>query len=151
MLTDQERKILRALGKDARASFRKLAKRVGLAPATLIQKVRGLEEKGVVRRYIADVDAEKLGYDVTAFIEVQSKRGMHLAAEKALATLPNVCAVYDLTGSFDFVIIAKFKGRDELSRFVRGLLLTDQVERTNTRIALSTVKEDYGSIGLADR
>lgn len=149
MLTDSEKKILRAISKDSRASFRKLAKRVGIAPATLIQHVRGLEESGVIRRYTADLDFEKLGYTITAFIEVQSKRGMQLETEKALAALPSVCAVYDLTGPFDFIIVAKFKDRDDLSSFVRKLLLMEPVERTNTRIALSTLKEDFSSVGSA--
>jgi len=151
MLTDSEKKILRALGKDPRASFRKLAKRAGLSPATLIQKVRGLEGKGVIRRYSADLDPEKMGYTITALVEVQAKRGMQLRAEKELAGLANVCALYELTGSFDFAIIARFRDRDELSKFVRELLLTEPVERTNTRIVLASLKEDFSGASLAGR
>ena len=53
------------------------------------------------------------------------------------------CAVYDVTGGTDVVVIAKFRSRAELSSFVKGLASIPHVESTNTRIALGTVKEDF--------
>ena len=63
--------------------------------------------------------------------------------ESEIARLPNVCCVYDVTGLTDAVIIAKFKTREELSKFTKRLLSIPYVERTNTHVVLTTVKEDF--------
>ena len=54
-----------------------------------------------------------------------------------------MCAVYDITGSTDTIIIAKFKERDELSKFVKGLADIPNVENTITHVVLNTEKEDF--------
>lgn len=54
-----------------------------------------------------------------------------------------MCAVYDITGLTDMVIIAKFKNRKDLSNFVKRDLSMPYVERTNTHVVLLTVKEDF--------
>lgn len=73
-------------------------------------------------------------------------KGKILELEKQLRLFPNVCAVYDITGLTDVIIIAKFRNRRELSNFVKNDLKPPYVERTNTHIALITVKEDFGFI-----
>lgn len=57
--------------------------------------------------------------------------------------MPNVCAVYDVTGLTDAMVIAKFKNRKDLSDFTKTLLAMPFVERINTHVVLTTVKEDY--------
>ncbi|MEM3589695.1 MAG: Lrp/AsnC ligand binding domain-containing protein, partial [Candidatus Bathyarchaeia archaeon] len=63
--------------------------------------------------------------------------------EREVAKLPNACAVYDVTGDVDAIVIAKFKKREELSKFTKGLLALPFVERTNTHVILTTIKEDF--------
>jgi DNA-binding Lrp family transcriptional regulator len=63
--------------------------------------------------------------------------------EKEIARLPNVCCVYDITGLTDAIIIAKFKKREELSKFTKRLLSMPFIERANTHVVLTTVKEDF--------
>jgi DNA-binding Lrp family transcriptional regulator len=63
--------------------------------------------------------------------------------ENEIARLPNVCCVYDVTGLIDAAIIAKFRNRDDLSKFTKRLLSIPYVERTNTHVVLATVKEDF--------
>ena len=60
-----------------------------------------------------------------------------------MSKLPNVCAVYDVTGLTDAMVVAKFRSRRELSKFTKGLLAMPYVERTNTHVVLTTVKEDF--------
>jgi DNA-binding Lrp family transcriptional regulator len=54
-----------------------------------------------------------------------------------------VCAVYDITGSTDTVVIAKFKERNDLSKFVKCLAVIENVENTITHVVLNTAKEDF--------
>ena len=63
--------------------------------------------------------------------------------EKEVAKLPQVLAVYDVTGLTDAIVIAKFRSREDLSKFTKVLLGMPFVERTNTHMVLTTVKEDF--------
>ena len=92
------------------------------------------------------LDHEKLGYDFTAVIEVTAIKGKITEVEKHISKFPNVCAVYDITGLTDMVIVAKFKSRGELSNFVKKDISLPYIDRTNTHVVLITVKEDFGFI-----
>jgi DNA-binding Lrp family transcriptional regulator len=149
-LEEEDIKLLQALLRDARRSFRKLSKELGLSTASLIRRTRRLEGSGVIRGYAALVDWEKLGYEITAIIEITVSRGKLLEMESEIARLPEVCAVYDVTGLTDAFVIAKFRSRSELSAFVKRLLSMPFVERTNTHVVLTCVKEDFRPLeGLA--
>jgi DNA-binding Lrp family transcriptional regulator len=89
------------------------------------------------------LDQEKLGYELTVVTEITVSKGRLLEMESEIARIPNVCCVYDLTGLSDAVIIAKFKKREDLSKFTKKLLSLPYVERTNTHVVLTTIKEDF--------
>ena len=136
-------KILTKLLTDARLSYRKIAQEIGVSPPTVLTRVEKLERENIIKFYSAVLDHEKLGYDLTAIIEVTAVKGKISEVEKHIAKLSNVCAVYDITGLTDMVIIAKFKNRKDLSNFVKRDLSMPYVERTNTHVVLLTVKEDF--------
>jgi DNA-binding Lrp family transcriptional regulator len=136
-------KILRKLLSDARLSYRKIAEEIGVSPPTVLSRVEKLERDNIIKFYSAVLDHEKLGYDLTAIIEVTAVKGKITEVERHIARLSNVCAVYDITGLTDMVIIAKFKNRKDLSNFVKRDLSMPYVERTNTHVVLLTVKEDF--------
>ena len=136
-------KILRKLLSDARLSYRKIAEEIGVSPPTVLSRVEKLESDNIIKFYSAVLDHEKLGYDLTAIIEVTAVKGKITEVERHIARLSNVCAVYDITGLTDMVIIAKFKNRKDLSNFVKRDLSMPYVERTNTHIVLLTIKEDF--------
>ena len=149
-LDEVDKAILKELISNARLSFREIAKRIGVSTATVANKVRKMEEKGVIKSYTAVVDAEKLGYDVAALIEVIMSKGKVADVEEELAKMPNVLAVYDVTGQSDAIIVARFKSRAELSKFVKKLLSMEYVERTITHVVLSVKKEELFSKELMD-
>jgi len=136
-------RILEVLISDARLSYRQIGKRVGVSAATVMTRVRRLEQEGIIKRYSAMFDHEKLGYELTVITEITVSKGKLLEMEKEIAKLPCVCAVYDITGLTDAMVIAKFKNRQDLSAFTKSLLLMPFVERTNTHVVLTTVKEDF--------
>jgi DNA-binding Lrp family transcriptional regulator len=102
-----------------------------------------MEEEGIIKGYTALLDQEKLGYELTVVTEMTVSKGRLLEVENEIARMPNVCCVYDLTGLADAAIIAKFKNREELSRFTKRLLSLPYVERTNTHVVLTAIKEDF--------
>jgi DNA-binding Lrp family transcriptional regulator len=136
-------KILENLLRDARLSSRQLAKKIGVSVGTVLDRIKRMERSGVIKGYSAMLDHEKLGYELTVVTEITVSKGKLLEMEKQIGKIPNVCAVYDVTGSTDAIAIAKFKSRKELSAFTKSLLAMLFVERTNTHLALTTVKEDH--------
>jgi DNA-binding Lrp family transcriptional regulator len=136
-------KILKALTEDARLSSRQIAKQCGISIGTALSRTRKMEEEGIIKGYAALLDQEKLGYELTVMTEITVSKGRLLEMENEIARIPNVCCVYDLTGLSDAAIIAKFKSREELSKFTKRLLSLPYVERTNTHVVLTTIKEDF--------
>jgi DNA-binding Lrp family transcriptional regulator len=102
-----------------------------------------MEDDGLVKGYSVIVDHERLGYQLTVVMEVTVSKGRLVEMENEIARIPNVCAVYDVTGLTDAVIIAKFKSREDLGKFTKTLLALPYIERTNTHVALTTVKENF--------
>jgi DNA-binding Lrp family transcriptional regulator len=102
-----------------------------------------MEKTGVIKGYAAILDQERLGYQLTVIAEITVSKGKLLEMEEAIGRLPNTCAVYDVTGLTDAVVVAKFHSREELSRFTKSLLAMPFVDRTNTHVVLTTVKEDF--------
>ncbi|MGI0004977.1 MAG: Lrp/AsnC family transcriptional regulator, partial [Nitrososphaera sp.] len=88
-------KILKKLLFDARSSYRKIAGEIGVSPPTVLARVEKLESDSIIKSYSAVVDHEKLGYDLTAVIEITATKGKIIDIERQIAKFPNVCAVYD--------------------------------------------------------
>ncbi len=137
-----DEKILKNLMVDARLSARQLGIKLGMSTVTILSRIRKLEKEKIIKGYTALVDHEKLGYDLTAIIEIIAKKDI-IDIEEKLSKIDNVCGVYDITGNTDTVIIAKFKERNELSAFVKSLSSMANVENTITHVVLNTAKEDF--------
>ena len=142
-MDELDRKILQAYLTDSRISYRELAHKLGVSTTTVQSRTSKLEKAGVIRGFSAIFDHEKIGYQLTAITEITVAKGKLLELEREVAKIPQVLAVYDVTGLTDAMVIAKFKSREELSKFTKTLLAMPFIERTNTHIVLTTVKEDF--------
>jgi len=142
-LDETDVKIVKALTLDARLSSRQIAKQCGVSIGTILSRMKKLEKEGIIKGYSALLDHEKIGYELTVVSEITVSKGRLLEMENEIARLPNVCCVYDITGLVDAIIVAKFKTREELSKFTKRLLALPYVERTNTHVVLTTIKEDF--------
>jgi len=141
-IDETDRRILAELLRDSRRSYRAIARRAGVSVGTALSRIRKLEKSGVIKGYSVLLDHEKLGYQLTVLAEITVSKGKLLEMEEAISKLPNTCAVYDVTGLTDAVVLAKFRSRDELSRFTKNLLSMPFIDRSNTHVVLTTVKED---------
>ena len=118
-------------------------RKIGISVGTAYNRVKNLEEKGVLKGYTALIDPIKMGYGITAIILIQAE-GAHLVeVEKEVAKLNNVVSVYDITGEFDIAVIARFKDSRRLNAFVKKVLSMPYVKRTVTNVVLNVVKEDF--------
>ena len=101
-----------------------------------------MEDDGIISGYSALVNQEKIGFEITTISEVTVSKGRLLEVQREIAKMGSVCAVYDVTGVEDSIVISKFRNREELSTFTKALLALPHVERTNTHVVLNTCKED---------
>lgn len=141
-LNELDRRILRELEKDARRSLRCISRSLGISVTTLSNRMSRMEKAGVIKGYSVMTDPEGMGFDLTAIIEIVVSKGKLMEVEREIAKMRNVSAVYDITGETDAIIIAKFKKRSDMSSFIKSLLATRYIERTNTHVVLNIVKED---------
>lgn len=142
-IDEVDKRILKFLIWDARLSYRAIARQAKLSTTTVIERLKKLKTSGVIKGYSVNLDPKKLGYELSAIIELVAPKLSLLKTMEEITELPNVYAAYHTTGDVDAIIIAKFKGIDELQKFLAGLYEKLDIQRSETRIVLNTSKEDF--------
>ena len=142
MIDELDRKIVWALNANARKSFREIAQEVGTSTTAVINAVKKMETAGAIKGYIPVVDPEHFGISLIAVVAVRISKGKLLETQKKISQDTHVTAVYDITGDWDSFVIAYFRDREDLNRFIKKLLGFPFVDRTVTHIVLNVVKEE---------
>ena len=141
-LEETDKRILNILVDNSRLSLRQIAKKANVSVATVMNHLKKLEEEKIIKSYTAKLDYEKVGYDIEVMIEIRISKGKLFEVEKKIASSPNVFAIYDITGTFDAVILARFHTRRQMDNFLKRIQTYDFVERTETKLVLNTIKEE---------
>lgn len=142
-IDDVDLQIINLLQEDSRQSFNKIAAKLGIAVGTAYNRIKSLEDKGLLKGYTVMVDPVKLGYSLSAIILIQAEGGHLPEVEEEIAKSDNVVGVYDITGDFDVAVVARFRDRFGLNSFIKNLLGTPYVKRSVTNVVLNVVKEDF--------
>lgn len=142
MIDEIDKKILKTLNKNARMSFRHAAKEIKISATTLYNRVKKLEKSGVLKGYIPLIDTECVGYNLMAIIALRVKQEKEDEVEKVISQFPQVGAVYEITGEWDLILICYFKGRKDLTHFLKYELPLSFVERAVTHLVLNVIKEE---------
>jgi DNA-binding Lrp family transcriptional regulator len=142
MIEELDRKIIRVLNRNARKSFREIAKELGTSVTAVINTVKKLEASGAIKGYVPIVDREHFGIGLVAVVAARISRGKLIEAQKKISRDPHVSVVYDVTGEWDSFIVGHFTGREDLNAFIKKLLAIPDVDRTVTHIVLNVVKEE---------
>jgi len=124
-MDEPDLKILKAMQFDARIANVELAKQVGLSPTPCWNRVKALEEDGVIEKYVTILNHEALGYPDTVIIEVTLDRHDDAALAKfetALAALPEVIEAYLTSGEYDYYIKVAVAGTEDYERLLRERL-----------------------------
>jgi DNA-binding Lrp family transcriptional regulator len=143
-LEDVDLRILSLMQEDCRLSFNKMARKLGISVGTAFNHVKNLEKKGIINGYTITLDSGKLGYSLTVIIMIQAEGSFLADVETEISKSANAVAVYDITGDYDAVAIAKFSDRASLNAFIKNLLALPHIKRTVTHIALNVIKENIG-------
>lgn len=136
-------KVLRLLMHAGRTSWADLAEHLGLSAPAAAERVRRLEQRGLIRGYAALVDPEGAGYPLAAFVAVELDRPDRRSSFlKRVTAMPEVAECHRVAGDDDYLLKVRARSTKDLDRFlVESLKAIPGVLRTRTTIVLSTVKE----------
>ena len=147
-LDETDIKILKIINDDVRISYRQISRDLGISVGTVHNRIDKMLKSGVIEKFAPVLNHKKLGYALTSIIGINVK-GQELEAwEQEISNNKNVVGLYDVTGQYDAIVIAKFKDTDELDTFLKELLKSGCIERTITQTVLNIVKEDIGSANI---
>lgn len=143
MLNPIDYKILEILQCDARITQCDLAGAVGLSQPAVAERIRKLEQEGYIKQYAAQVDARKLGKDITAFIGVGIEHPkFNLNFAKQIQAMPQVLECHHVTGQDSYLLKVKTESTERLDALISEKIRTIAgVTRTHTTIVMSSVKE----------
>lgn len=146
MLDATDLAILRLLQANARTSNADIARQLDMAPSAILDRIRKLEQRGIIEGYLTRISAAAVGLGLTAFVLVRTEERVGSAAiGQALARQPEVLEVHHVAGEDCYLVKVRVPDTESLSRLLRerfGRL--KGVRSTRTTIVLSTVKEAQG-------
>ena len=122
LLDETGKKLLSALQENARLSFAKLGRRIGLSPAATAERLRRLEEGGVIKGYRLEIDREALGLPILAIIRLSCDGAMYRPFLKAVQTLEPVVECHHVAGGDAFILKVVAPSVEQLERLVEKLL-----------------------------
>ncbi|HZZ91654.1 MAG TPA: Lrp/AsnC family transcriptional regulator [Usitatibacter sp.] len=144
-LNRTDRRLLELMQRDGHLTNLELAAKVHLSPSACLRRVRALEKAGVIRRYVAILDARKLGLGLMGFVTVKlEKRGRMPTDQfaRAVKEWPEVMACHSLTGEMDYLLRVQVEDLDHFSRFVmESLLKHPGVIDVKSSFVLEEIKE----------
>ena len=135
-------KILELLQRDGRMKRSDVAEEVNLSISAVSERMRKLEERGVIEGYKAVVDAKRLRFDITAFIRVSVDGSEHYPNfVEQVTDMERVLELHSITGEGSHVMKVRTKNTTSLERFLSDIQAIPGVSQTTTSIVLSTFKE----------
>ena len=146
MLDEIDRKIIRVLEKDARTSLRKISELVDVSLGTVSNRFKKMEKNKVIKGYSVILNPDEIGWELNVVIGLRIQKGRLIEIQEKIAKDSRVHGVYDVTGDFDSMVIARAKNRKDLDDLSKNVLSIDGVERSITHLVLNTVKEKTATL-----
>ena len=141
-LDEIDRQLLDELQADAKISLKRVGERVGLSAPAVMERVRKLEQAGVLTGYHAQVYARRVGFDIAAFIGVAIRSPRALAEfEGWVEEVPQVLECHHITGAHTLLLKVKVRNTGALEKLISRIRSLDGVEGTETMVVLSTFIE----------
>ena len=132
--------ILHELKKDSRLSMSELGRRIHLSSPAVRERVRQLEDQGIITNYTIEVNLKNIGYPISAIIEATIKNNRYDEFKKHIATYSNIDFCYRIAGDACFILKAHFATFEEAEQFIDELLPFAQ---TKTSFIFSEVRQEH--------
>ncbi len=142
-IDELDARILEILQGNARITQSDIAKAVGLAPSAVLERMRKLEAKGVIRDYVATIDPHVANRSLLAFVAVRTNEyGVDQPSAQALSKIADVLEIHHVAGEDCFLLKVRAKAAEHLGQMLRRQIASvPGVTSTRTTIVLETVKE----------
>jgi Lrp/AsnC family leucine-responsive transcriptional regulator len=145
-LDDTDRDILRFLQQDAKLTTKELASRLNLSPTPVYERIRRLENEGVIKKYVALVDREKVGRGLMVLCNIRLKEHAKEAGAKfvnAIIEMIEVTECLNISGDYDFLIKVVVKDMREYQSFIMNKLASlDNIGSTQSIFVMGEIKND---------
>lgn len=141
--------LVNALLGNGRNSLRSLGEQLDVSVTTVSNHLSGLEEAGAIKGYTPIVDYGRLGYDVTAILQLKVEGPGLSEITETLRDEPQMKSVYETTGDYDIIAIGKFIDTEEMNEQIKRILAGTEVQESNTSVVLNTVNE-YDQFNVGD-
>lgn len=136
--------ILRLLREDARLSYRHIGKALDMSTGTISQRVRRLMRMGIIKKFTAIIDQEKLGKQYTMLVMVRSRPGARLGEIiQRIEALEESCCIHTITGDFNLHLMLRLKDRDAAAHFLEALRNLKGVQFITSYVVLRSDKPFY--------
>jgi len=127
--------ILKALQENARISYAELGKRVGLTSPAVTERVRKMEDAGIISGYHAEINPSALGFSISVVIQLRNNHGRSKEVVGFIQSIPEVSTCYNLTGNDCYMIVASVESTNHLESLLDKI---SKYGQTTTSIVLST-------------
>jgi len=146
LLDDYGRNLLQALQEDARLSYADLGRRVGLSPSATAERMRRMEEDGIIRAYTIEIDRDALGLPIMAYVRMTCEGQRYQPFLKFVHTLPEVRECHHVTGGEAFILQVTTASIAELERTIERLLPYG-IPTTSIVLSSPVVRRAYEVLG----
>jgi len=143
MLDEKSVKILKEIQRDSKQTIKEIARRLDMRPSTIYDRIKMLEKDGVIDRYVALLNDEKLKIEIVGFILIKGRTTRYLNKMPSLYTDPHIAEIWGVTGDYDMLIKTRFMSMREFSKFLISLReqLGEDIFETKTLISTIKLKE----------
>ena len=143
MINEIDAKILNILQKNSRTTNAEIARQVKMAPSAVLERLRRLEQRKIIKKYTAQIDPKEVDRGLLAFIQVTAKgQIVDQKTAKEISKIPEVLEVHIVAGEDSFLVKVRAANTDALTQLLRTKFSTiGSIRTTNTTIVLETIKE----------
>lgn len=130
---------------DSRMKYQEMADHLGVSVGSVHNRLKSLEDRGIIKKFTVQLDPEELGLDLTVIIEIQIEVSYLREVNEELQKIPQIISLYNITGGTDILAIARFKDRKNMNKVLQAILQIKHITRTSTHLALQILKEEWHS------
>lgn len=142
-------KILKILQKNAKYSLEDLSTELKMPKSTVAYRIKRLESLNIIKGYYAQIDptALNLDYIVISLVRVKYGKDYHIELGSKIANIPGVWGVYFVLGDTDFIVIARYRNREDfMKNYLEKLTSMPEVERSSTQVVVKIIKESPNTV-----
>jgi len=139
-----DKKILKVLQADARLNTKQIAGKIGLTVTPTYERLKKIEQSGVIKEYVALLDRDKIGKTIVAFINVSLQlhyKPLINSFEKAIIKVPEVMECFHVAGNFDYLLKVVVKDMNSYQNFLSNKLATiENIAHVQSSFVMTEIK-----------